>query len=187
MRARVCVFGLLLASLVAPAAAVAKDFAIDLEAQPIGASLAYLQRPGDSSPRLMFDSASGVHARLDVYFMYLALDYQHFYDQAFDQVSTGVGAEFELPIELAADRTNLRFYARVELDFLFLAMRAADPDTPDAADWATRMGGQVAGGLGFEVDFAQVWCAGLVWDVGAHYTGDFGFHVQLNGFAGLRF
>ncbi len=158
---------------------------LDLEAQPLEvALLGNVRSPAVDEAVFRMDTASGIHARMHIYYAFVALDYQHYYDLALDQLHAGVG--YSLPLELgrAADWfSDARCVLRASLGFLILGGHGSEQGKKV---YRTEMGGRLGAMVSMEFGLTRFLVAGAHMGVDALYAKDFGFSVSLVGTIGLR-
>jgi hypothetical protein len=157
--------------------AVANDFSIKLEAHPLQASLlANLQMPGAAGPDFFGDVSSGAQARLQVLFLQLNLDYQHFYSHNFELLHAGLGYELALPTQKNVNFQDAKAFVRGQLGLLVLAK----------AGQSSLVGFRLGGCVGFTFPVNHLLTAGVQFDVSAMMAGSFAFCVGLSGNIGLK-
>lgn len=162
----------------------------DIDAQPIGmVVLGNLKLPGLSAAKYFVDTAVGAHARLDVYFMFLSLDYQHLFSENIDYINTGLGAEFGLPLANVEKRKIARAYVRGSMGLLILeaTVPQTDPTTGSALGNSRKnlLGGSLNGSCGIDYTFNEWFYGGVNFVAGVNYTSGISFIVSLNGFLGV--
>lgn len=167
------------------AGAYAEGVSLDLEAQPLElALLGNVRSPATDETVFRMDTGSGVHARMHIYYAYLALDYEHYYDLALDQLHAGVG--YSLPLEMGRSGTwfsDARCVLRASLGFLMMGGQAS---MQGKHVYRTEMGGRLGVMVSMEFGLTRFLVAGAHMGIDALYAKDLGFRVSLIGTIGLR-
>lgn len=167
----------------APAAAL--EVGLDLELQPIEACLlGNLQRPGATESGWYFDAGSGLQARADIAFVYLTLDYRHFYQLNLDRVLAGAGVRFSLPLEKVAKWRDAELAVSAQAALLILSGRPAGGADP--AERQSIIGARASGALSLSFDMGEWFYGGFFFGLGTGYAGSFGFDVSFGGLVGLK-
>jgi len=171
--------------LVSAGPAAAADFSLELDAQPLQVALiGGLSPPGSQESRTFADTASGLRARLDIYFLHLEFDFQHFYDQALDWIHAGVGYQTTFPAKESEWWGSSEFVLRAQAGMLVLG---GTPET--GTDYQTLTGVRAGATLGWAVAFTTWLSLEINMDLGFVYMisdGSFGYTLGVFTTLGLR-
>jgi hypothetical protein len=161
--------------------ALADFFALEVDGQAGYTSIEKIQIPNSSDTATIAGGTAGVRGKLEILFINLVLDYQHFFKGA-EFMHIGLGADFGIPLGIVEP------YIHASLGpMLFLAEPEAFDDATATKLEAT-MGFQARGGVGLDIPFAGDFLAiGARFTAGYHYiTAETGFDYSIMGYLGLR-
>ncbi|MBN2492967.1 MAG: hypothetical protein JXR96_00145 [Deltaproteobacteria bacterium] len=182
MRKCLAMFAVVLLTLSA-SPAMADFFAFELDGQ---GTYTRLQRISFSNSEEKVDVCglgAGVTGRLQILFINLIVDYQHFFDGA-DYLHGGLGAGYRFDSLPLVD-----IYVRGSLGVMLLYAEARGFDVAPGEDISPpAFGFQARAGGGIEIPFLGDWFAfGVGADFGAHaITGNWGYDLTVNVHLGLR-
>jgi hypothetical protein len=168
-------------ALILPAApALADLFAFELDAQVGYTRIDNIERPLSSEETSLAGGSFGVRGKLEILFISVVADYQHFFNNA-DFLHAGLGADFKLPLGFVEP------YIRGSLGLMMLAAKkgAFDPDAE--GDFDPAAGFQVRVGVGMDIPLGEWFAFGVAVDAGYHYiTAKHGWDLSAMGYFGLR-
>jgi hypothetical protein len=162
----------------------AEGVSLDLDAQVLEVGLlGNLVPPGADSAGYYFDSASGIQARLQLYYVHVFLDYRHFYSSALDWMSAGVGHQLELPLSRSTVQFDVVCHLRTRLGFLMLG---ATGGGGEREAYTTEVGGHLGGSVAIEVGLTAWLVAGATFSAAGFWANSPGFELNIAGGFGLR-
>jgi hypothetical protein len=172
-----CLVALIVALAATPA--LADFFALELDGQLGYMRITNLERP-DTGKGELAGATAGAHAKLEILFLSLFADYQHFFSNA-DYLYAGLGMDFKLPLSVVEPYVR----GSVGLMVLSAAGAAFDPDATEKLN--SKLGVQAKAGAGLDIPLGSWFAIGAVCDVGYHYlTAQSGFDLSVMGYLGLR-
>jgi hypothetical protein len=173
-----CLVALIVALAATPA--LADFFALELDGQLGYLRITNIERPDNASRADLAGPSAGAHAKLEILFLSLFADYQHFFSGA-DYLYAGLGMDFKLPLSVVEP------YVRGSVGPMILSAAGAafDPDATEKLN--AKLGLQAKAGVGLDIPLGSWFAIGAVCDVGYHYlTAQSGFDLSVMGYLGLR-
>lgn len=160
------------------APALADFFAIDIDAQAGYASFSKIQIQDED--RTLAGGTFGARGKLEILFLSLFLDYQHFFNNG-DFMHLGLGADFKLPLSVVEP------YVKGSVGMLLLTGEGSAYD-PEIVDYEREVliGVQARAGVGLDIPLGDWFAIGVAGDVGYHYISQSGFDFSVVGYLGLR-
>ena len=155
-------------------------FAFDLDAQAGYTQISNVERPLTPESTTLSGGTFGVRGKLEILFISLVVDYQHFFNDA-DFLHAGLGADFKLPLG------PIEPYVRGSVGLIMLSAKkgAFDPDAEGKLDASA--GFQARLGVGLDIPLGDWFAVGVSADAGYHYiTGKSGWDISAMGYLGLR-
>jgi hypothetical protein len=177
-RKTTCLVALIVALAATPA--LADFFALELDGQLGYLRITNIARPDNFTRAELAGATAGAHAKLEILFLSVFADYQHFFSGA-DYLYAGLGMDFKLPLSV------IEPYVRGSIGPMVLSAAGAafDPDATEKLN--SKLGLQVKAGAGLDIPLGSWFAIGAVCDVGYHYlTGLNGFDLAVMGYLGLR-
>lgn len=170
----------LAAALLCPAGPALADFlAVEVDAQAGYAWFDKIQPYEGNQTTRLEGGVFGVHGKLEILFISLMVDYQHFINNA-DLLHVGLGADFKLDLSVVAP-----FVRGSAGMIMFCADGGAfDPAADD--DYPSTLGFQARAGAGLEIPLGDWFAVGAAADVGIHYLDEVGYDLAVTGYLGLR-
>jgi len=161
--------------------AVADFFAIDVDAQAgySWVDKVEVRRGGEYQATKLEGGIVGVHGKLEILFISLVVDYQHFFNNA-DLLHVGLGADFKL------DLSVIKPYVRGSAGLMMLVADAGAFDPAAEEEYAPTAGFQARAGAGLDVPLGDWFAVGAVVDAGVHYLDAVGYDLAITGYLGLR-
>lgn len=155
-------------------------FAFDLDAQVGYTQLHNIERPLSSDSTTLSGGAFGVRGKLEILFISLMVDYQHFFNNA-DYLHAGLGADFKLPLG------PIEPYVRGSVGLMMLNAKKSAFDPDAEGDFDTAAGFQARVGVGLDIPLGSWFAFGASVDAGYHYiTARSGWDISAMGYLGLR-
>jgi hypothetical protein len=140
-----------------------------------------LPNGGEQSSQTLSDMAIGARAKLQVLFICLMADYQHFVLKNADYLHLGLGTYFDFSLKV------VKPYVRGSIGLMALAAKAGafDPRADDNLE--PNVGGQARVGLGLDIPLGDWFAVGVSFDFGYHYiTSKWGYDLSAMAYGGLR-
>lgn len=173
----VMVIGLLCGA--GPASADLFAFEVDAQAGYSWIDKVEVERSSGPENTKLEGGIVGVHGKLEILFLSLVLDYQHFFNNA-DLLHVGLGADFKL--DLSVVKPFVRGSAGLMM--LYADAKAFDPEA--AETYEATAGFQARAGAGLEIPLGDWFAIGVAADAGVHYLGEVGYDLAVTGYVGLR-